>query len=107
MRVEVLVLNQGVLIAHFNYISRLVSSCCQLQLQKSQYLQLGPNRGLYYGGSLPNVNQIGNATVEVTFQVRCHFSVIDFTAQAGEGVFNQTGTCKVYSGHYCRMMYDL
>lgn len=65
----------------------LISSCCQLQLQKSQYLQLGPNRGLYYGGSLPNVNQIGNATVEVTFQVRHHFSVIDFTAQ--EGVFNQ------------------
>ncbi|CAF92224.1 unnamed protein product, partial [Tetraodon nigroviridis] len=52
------------------FISCLISSCCQLQLQKSQYLQLGPSRGLYYGGSLPNVNQIGNATVEVTFQVR-------------------------------------
>ncbi|CAG01960.1 unnamed protein product [Tetraodon nigroviridis] len=47
-----------------------ITRAARLQLQKSQYLQLGPSRGLYYGGSLPNVNQIGNATVEVTFQVR-------------------------------------
>lgn len=41
----------------------------QLQLQKSQYLQLGPSRGQYYGGSLPNVNQIGSGTVDLPFQV--------------------------------------
>ncbi|TEA31131.1 hypothetical protein DBR06_SOUSAS14010080, partial [Sousa chinensis] len=29
---------------------------------RSQYLQLGPSRGQYYGGSLPNVNQIGSGT---------------------------------------------
>uniref|UniRef100_A0A452TU86 CREB regulated transcription coactivator 1 n=1 Tax=Ursus maritimus TaxID=29073 RepID=A0A452TU86_URSMA len=40
----------------------------QLQLQKSQYLQLGPSRGQYYGGSLPNVNQIGSGTVDLPFQ---------------------------------------
>lgn len=73
----------------YPFVSCLIPSCCQLQLQKSQYLQLGPSRGLYYGGSLPNVNQIGNATVEVTFQVRRQFAVIDFTAMEGEGGFNQ------------------
>lgn len=41
----------------------------QLQLQKSQYLQLGPSRGQYYGGSLPNVNQIGSSSVDLSFQV--------------------------------------
>lgn len=41
--------------------------CFQLQLQKTQYLQLGSNRGQYYGGSLPNVNQIGN---DGAFKVR-------------------------------------
>ncbi|EHH29826.1 hypothetical protein EGK_10341, partial [Macaca mulatta] len=40
----------------------------QLQLQKSQYLQLGPSRGQYYGGSLPNVNQIGSGTMDLPFQ---------------------------------------
>lgn len=50
--------------------SHLIFLCLQLQFQKTQYLQLGPNRGQYYGGSLPNVNQIGNVTVDVTFQVR-------------------------------------
>lgn len=44
-------------------------SLLQLQLQKSQYLQLGPSRGQYYGGSLPNVNQIGSGTVDLPFQV--------------------------------------
>uniref|UniRef100_A0A2K6UNF0 CREB regulated transcription coactivator 1 n=1 Tax=Saimiri boliviensis boliviensis TaxID=39432 RepID=A0A2K6UNF0_SAIBB len=39
-----------------------------LQLQKSQYLQLGPSRGQYYGGSLPNVNQIGSGTMDLPFQ---------------------------------------
>uniref|UniRef100_A0A674EEE1 CREB regulated transcription coactivator 1a n=1 Tax=Salmo trutta TaxID=8032 RepID=A0A674EEE1_SALTR len=37
-------------------------------LQKTQYLQLGQNRGQYYGGSLPNVNQIGNGTIDMLFQ---------------------------------------
>ncbi|XP_029687117.1 CREB-regulated transcription coactivator 1 isoform X2 [Takifugu rubripes] len=44
-----------------------ITRAARLQLQKTQYLQLGPNRGLYYGGSLPNVNQIGNGTVDVAF----------------------------------------
>ncbi|XP_070303814.1 CREB-regulated transcription coactivator 1-like [Salvelinus sp. IW2-2015] len=39
-----------------------------LQLQKTQYLQLGQNRGQYYGGSLPNVNQIGNSNIDLPFQ---------------------------------------
>ncbi|MXQ93413.1 hypothetical protein E5288_WYG021217 [Bos mutus] len=46
----------------------LSASLLQLQLQKSQYLQLGPSRGQYYGGSLPNVNQIGSSTVDLPFQ---------------------------------------
>ncbi|XP_070829839.1 CREB-regulated transcription coactivator 1 isoform X1 [Chaetodon trifascialis] len=45
-----------------------ITRAARLQLQKTQYLQLGPNRGQYYGGSLPNVNQIGNGTVDVAFQ---------------------------------------
>uniref|UniRef100_A0A2K5YF69 CREB regulated transcription coactivator 1 n=1 Tax=Mandrillus leucophaeus TaxID=9568 RepID=A0A2K5YF69_MANLE len=39
-----------------------------LQLQKSQYLQLGPSAAKYYGGSLPNVNQIGSGTMDLPFQ---------------------------------------
>ncbi|KAK1806025.1 hypothetical protein P4O66_013067, partial [Electrophorus voltai] len=39
-----------------------------LQLQKTQYLQLGQNRGQCYGGSLPNVNQIGNSNIDLPFQ---------------------------------------
>ncbi|PWA28530.1 hypothetical protein CCH79_00013507 [Gambusia affinis] len=38
------------------------------RLQKTQYLQLGQNRGQYYGGSLPNVNQIGNGNIDLPFQ---------------------------------------
>ncbi|KAG1969606.1 CREB-regulated transcription coactivator [Pimephales promelas] len=49
----------------------------QLQLQKTQYLQLGQNRGQYYGGSLPNVNQIGNATIDLSFQTPFQNSVLD------------------------------
>ncbi|XP_040910314.1 CREB-regulated transcription coactivator 1 isoform X4 [Toxotes jaculatrix] len=45
-----------------------ITRAARLQLQKTQYLQLGQNRGPYYGGSLPNVNQIGNSTVDVPFQ---------------------------------------
>ncbi|KAF0047123.1 hypothetical protein F2P81_000756 [Scophthalmus maximus] len=43
-------------------------NCPLLQLQKTQYLQLGQNRGQYYGGSLPNVNQIGNSVADIPFQ---------------------------------------
>ncbi|XP_047444980.1 CREB-regulated transcription coactivator 1 isoform X6 [Mugil cephalus] len=45
-----------------------ITRAARLQLQKTKYLQLGQNRGQYYGGSLPNVNQIGNSTVDMTFQ---------------------------------------
>ncbi|XP_024921810.1 CREB-regulated transcription coactivator 1 isoform X8 [Cynoglossus semilaevis] len=45
-----------------------ITRAARLQLQKTQYLQLGPNRGQYYGGSLPNVNQIGNSSMDVTFE---------------------------------------
>lgn len=64
-----------------HFIIYLILYFFQLQLQKTQYLQLGPNRGLYYGGSLPNVNQIGNGTIDVAFQVRHLLYVIVFTAQ--------------------------
>ncbi|KAM4551488.1 CREB-regulated transcription coactivator 1 isoform 3-T3 [Odontesthes bonariensis] len=43
-------------------------SITRLQLQKTKYLQLGQNRGQYYGGSLPNVNQVGNSAVDAPFQ---------------------------------------
>ncbi|KAJ8011314.1 hypothetical protein DPEC_G00056860 [Dallia pectoralis] len=45
-----------------------ITRAARLQLQKTQYLQLGQNRAQYYGGSLPNVNQIGNGTVDMPFQ---------------------------------------
>ncbi|XP_041880399.1 CREB-regulated transcription coactivator 1 isoform X3 [Corvus kubaryi] len=45
-----------------------VLCCFELQLQKTQYLQLGQSRGQYYGGSLPNVNQIGNSAMDLPFQ---------------------------------------
>ncbi|XP_072219576.1 CREB-regulated transcription coactivator 1 isoform X2 [Leuresthes tenuis] len=45
-----------------------ITRAARLQLQKTKYLQLGQNRGQYYGGSLPNVNQVGNSTVDVPFQ---------------------------------------
>ncbi|XP_048105172.1 CREB-regulated transcription coactivator 1 isoform X3 [Alosa alosa] len=44
-----------------------ITRAARLQLQKTQYLQLGQNRGQYYGGSLPNVNQIGNSS-DLPFQ---------------------------------------
>lgn len=44
----------------------------QLQLQNTKYLQMGSSRGQYYGGSLPNVNQVGNCTADVPFQVRLY-----------------------------------
>ncbi|XP_069041988.1 CREB-regulated transcription coactivator 1b isoform X2 [Lepisosteus oculatus] len=45
-----------------------ITRAARLQLQKTQYLQLGQNRGQYYGGSLPNVNQIGSSTIDLPFQ---------------------------------------
>ncbi|KAI4810271.1 hypothetical protein KUCAC02_019111 [Chaenocephalus aceratus] len=45
-----------------------ITRAARLQLQKTQYLQLGPNRGQYYGGSLPNVNQIGNSAMDMSFE---------------------------------------
>ncbi|KAM5238593.1 CREB-regulated transcription coactivator 1 isoform 2-T2 [Ctenodactylus gundi] len=45
-----------------------LTRAARLQLQKSQYLQLGPSRGQYYGGSLPNVNQIGSGAMDLPFQ---------------------------------------
>ncbi|XP_061457868.1 CREB-regulated transcription coactivator 1 isoform X4 [Rhineura floridana] len=49
----------------------------RLQLQKNQYLQLGQSRGQYYGGSLPNVNQIGNSAVDLPFQTPFQSSGLD------------------------------
>nr|XP_033811373.1 CREB-regulated transcription coactivator 1 isoform X2 [Geotrypetes seraphini] len=45
-----------------------ITRAARLQLQKTQYLQLGQSRGQYYGGSLPNVNQIGNSAIDLPFQ---------------------------------------
>nr|XP_046216234.1 CREB-regulated transcription coactivator 1-like [Oncorhynchus gorbuscha] len=45
-----------------------ITRAARVSLQKTQYLQLGQNRGQYYGGSLPNVNQIGNGTIDMPFQ---------------------------------------
>lgn len=42
----------------------------QVQFQKIQQLRLSQTRAPYYGGSLPNVNQIGNTSTE--FQVGAH-----------------------------------
>ncbi|CAM4527837.1 unnamed protein product [Leuciscus chuanchicus] len=36
----------------------------RVQYQKIQQLRLSQNRAQYYGGSLPNVNQIGNASTD-------------------------------------------
>ncbi|MBN3272115.1 CRTC1 protein, partial [Polyodon spathula] len=45
-----------------------ITRAARLQLQKTQYLQLGQSRGQYYGGSLPNVNQLGSSTIDLPFQ---------------------------------------
>ncbi|XP_067317662.1 CREB-regulated transcription coactivator 3-like isoform X2 [Anolis sagrei] len=49
----------------------------RLQLQKNQYLQLGQSRGQYYGGSLPNVNQIGSNSMDLPFQTLFQSSGLD------------------------------
>ncbi|XP_073731923.1 CREB-regulated transcription coactivator 1b isoform X2 [Misgurnus anguillicaudatus] len=45
-----------------------ITRAARLQLQKTQYLQLSQNRAQCYGGSLPNVNQIGNSNTDLPFQ---------------------------------------
>ncbi|KAM9688462.1 CREB-regulated transcription coactivator 1 isoform 3-T3 [Trichechus inunguis] len=54
-----------------------LTRAARLQLQKSQYLQLGPSRGQYYGGSLPNVNQIGSGSMDLPFQTPFQSSGLD------------------------------
>ncbi|XP_075061275.1 CREB-regulated transcription coactivator 1 isoform X3 [Mixophyes fleayi] len=54
-----------------------ITRAARLQLQKTQYLQLGQSRGQYYGGSLPNVNQIGNSVIDLPFQTPFQSSGLD------------------------------
>ncbi|XP_058148741.1 CREB-regulated transcription coactivator 1 isoform X2 [Dasypus novemcinctus] len=54
-----------------------LTRAARLQLQKPQYLQLGPSRGQYYGGSLPNVNQIGGGSADLPFQTPFQPSGLD------------------------------
>ncbi|KAM4888091.1 CREB-regulated transcription coactivator 1 isoform 2-T2 [Thomomys bottae] len=54
-----------------------LTRAARLQLQKSQYLQLGPSRGQYYGGSLPNVNQLGSGALDLPFQTPFQSSGLD------------------------------
>ncbi|CAH2293370.1 CREB-regulated transcription coactivator 1 isoform X2 [Pelobates cultripes] len=54
-----------------------ITRAARLQLQKTQYLQLGQSRGQYYGGSLPNVNQIGNSAIDLPFQTPFQSSGLD------------------------------
>ncbi|XP_068090022.1 CREB-regulated transcription coactivator 1 isoform X1 [Hyperolius riggenbachi] len=54
-----------------------ITRAARLQLQKTQYLQLGQSRGQYYGGSLPNVNQIGSSSIDLPFQTPFQSSGLD------------------------------
>ncbi|XP_018423317.1 PREDICTED: CREB-regulated transcription coactivator 1 isoform X2 [Nanorana parkeri] len=54
-----------------------ITRAARLQLQKTQYLQLGQSRGQYYGGSLPNVNQIGSNAIDLPFQTPFQSSGLD------------------------------
>ncbi|XP_056678131.1 CREB-regulated transcription coactivator 1 isoform X8 [Monodelphis domestica] len=54
-----------------------LTRAARLQLQKTQYLQLGQSRGQYYGGSLPNVNQIGSSSMDMPFQTPFQSSGLD------------------------------
>ncbi|XP_053321641.1 CREB-regulated transcription coactivator 1 isoform X3 [Spea bombifrons] len=54
-----------------------ITRAARLQLQKTQYLQLGQSRGQYYGGSLPNVNQIGSSAIDLPFQTPFQSSGLD------------------------------
>ncbi|KAH0518222.1 CREB-regulated transcription coactivator 1 [Microtus ochrogaster] len=51
----------------------------RLQLQKSQYLQLGPSHGQYYGASLPKVNQIRSGSMDFSFQTLFQSSGLDMS----------------------------
>ncbi|KAM6918295.1 CREB-regulated transcription coactivator 1 [Xenentodon cancila] len=54
--------------AAFEEVMKDLSITRAARLQKTRYLQLGQNRGQYYGGSLPNVNQVGKSNADVPFQ---------------------------------------
>ncbi|KAK1152354.1 CREB-regulated transcription coactivator 1-like isoform X1 [Acipenser oxyrinchus oxyrinchus] len=54
-----------------------ITRAARLQLQKTQYLQLGQSRGQCYGGSLPNVNQIGSSTIDLPFQTAFQTAGLD------------------------------
>ncbi|XP_041085888.1 CREB-regulated transcription coactivator 1-like isoform X6 [Polyodon spathula] len=54
-----------------------ITRAARLQLQKTQYLQLGQSRGQYYGGSLPNVNQLGSSTIDLPFQTAFQTAGLD------------------------------
>ncbi|KAJ8383328.1 hypothetical protein AAFF_G00221880 [Aldrovandia affinis] len=62
-----------------------ITRAARLQLQKTQYLQLGQNRGQCYGGSLPNVNQIGNGTTDSPFQPIASPPLVALPARADSG----------------------
>uniref|UniRef100_A0A8C9X1J5 CREB regulated transcription coactivator 1 n=1 Tax=Sander lucioperca TaxID=283035 RepID=A0A8C9X1J5_SANLU len=52
-----------------------ITRAARLQLQKTQYLQLGQNRGQYYGGSLPNPFSAGksmNSVLDTSRTTRHH-----------------------------------
>ncbi|XP_037537944.1 CREB-regulated transcription coactivator 1-like [Nematolebias whitei] len=49
-------------------VENVLCTFISLQVQETTYLQMGQNRGLYYGGSLPNVNQVGSSPADVLFQ---------------------------------------
>ncbi len=58
---------QTLILFSFSNAFTVSSSWLKVQFQKIQQLRLSQNRAQYYGGSLPNVNQIGNASTD--FQV--------------------------------------
>uniref|UniRef100_A0A669EU12 Transducer of regulated CREB activity N-terminal domain-containing protein n=1 Tax=Oreochromis niloticus TaxID=8128 RepID=A0A669EU12_ORENI len=47
----------------------------RVQFQKIQQLRLSQSRVQYYGGSLPNVNQIGNTSTEFQVGTRHHQNI--------------------------------
>ncbi|XP_075061268.1 CREB-regulated transcription coactivator 1 isoform X2 [Mixophyes fleayi] len=63
--------------AAFEEVMKDLSITRAARLQKTQYLQLGQSRGQYYGGSLPNVNQIGNSVIDLPFQTPFQSSGLD------------------------------
>uniref|UniRef100_A0A096LXJ3 CREB regulated transcription coactivator 1a n=1 Tax=Poecilia formosa TaxID=48698 RepID=A0A096LXJ3_POEFO len=53
-----------------------ITRAARLQLQDTKYLQMGSSRGQYYGGSLPNVNQVGTCTADVPFQPASFMKIV-------------------------------